>query len=188
VAQMWSRIGVRVDLQAMPSNVYFSRSARSEFPVGLSGWGTGTGEPDHPMVALIATPNAATGRGASNRSLYSSPAFDALLDKALVTIDPPAREEIYRQATPLLFESTTLAIQAAMEGLGIVICSTAFVGDELRTGRLASLPGRSLMTGDCYWLILPQGRIGAPLRIFADWLAREAAAESATTHDGAAGG
>jgi LysR family glycine cleavage system transcriptional activator len=92
------------------------------------------------------------------------------------------------QATPLLFESTTLAIQAAMEGLGIVICSTAFVGDELRTGRLASLPGRSLMTGDCYWLILPQGRIGAPLRIFADWLAREAAAESATTHDGAAGG
>jgi peptide/nickel transport system substrate-binding protein len=99
VAQMWSRIGVRVDLQAMPSNVYFSRSARNEFPIGLSGWGTGTGEPDHPMVALIATQNPATGRGTSNRSLYSSPAFDALLDQALVTIDPPAREELYRRAT-----------------------------------------------------------------------------------------
>lgn len=99
VAQMWSRIGVRADVQAMPSNVYFARSAKSEFPVGLSGWGTGSGEPDSPMVALIATQDAKKGRGTSNRSLYSSAEFDALLDKALETIDPAEREEYYRQAT-----------------------------------------------------------------------------------------
>lgn len=99
VAQMWSRIGVRVDLQAMPSNVYFARSARDEFPIGLSGWGTSSGEPDSPMVALIASKDPARGRGTSNRSGYASPEFDALLDRALTTIDPAPREELYRQAT-----------------------------------------------------------------------------------------
>lgn len=99
VAQMWARIGVRTDVQAMPSNVYFTRSARNEFPIGLSGWGTGTGEPDSPMVGLIATPDRARGRGTSNRSLYSNPEFDALLERALTTIDVEAREDLYRQAT-----------------------------------------------------------------------------------------
>ena len=99
VAQMWSRIGVRTDVQAMPSNMYFARSAKSDFPIGLSGWGTSSGEPDSPMVALIATQDAKRGRGTSNRSLYSNPGFDALLDKALETIDPAAREEYYRRAT-----------------------------------------------------------------------------------------
>lgn len=99
VAQMWARIGVRADVQAMPSNVYFSRSARNEFPIGLSGWGTGTGEPDSPMVGLIATPNRERGRGTSNRSLYSNAEFDALLERALTTIDVAQREELYRQAT-----------------------------------------------------------------------------------------
>lgn len=101
VAQMWARIGVRTEVQALPSNVYFTRSARNEFSVGLLGWGTGTGEPDSPMIGLIATPNPARGRGTSNRSLYSNPAFDALLDRALTTIETPAREALYREATRL---------------------------------------------------------------------------------------
>ena len=99
VAQMWARIGVRADVQAMPSNVYFTRAARDEFPIGLSGWGTGTGEPDSPLTALLSTPNRERGRGTSNRSLYSNPQFDALVDRALETIDVAQREEFYRQAT-----------------------------------------------------------------------------------------
>lgn len=80
--------------------------------------------------------------------------------------------------TPLLFESTTLAIQAALEGLGTVICSPVFVQEELRAGRLRALSADSVMAGDCYWLILPPGRISPALRIFADWLVGEAAAET----------
>jgi peptide/nickel transport system substrate-binding protein len=99
VAQMWSRIGVKADVQAMPSNVYFARSARDEFPVGLSGWGTNSGEPDSPMVALIASKDPARGRGTSNRSGYASAGFDALLNQAMATIEPASREEFYRQAT-----------------------------------------------------------------------------------------
>ena len=79
--------------------------------------------------------------------------------------------------TPLLFESTTLAIQAALEGLGTVICSPVFVQEELRAGRLRALAADSVMAGDCYWLILPPGRINPALRTFADWLLHEAEVE-----------
>jgi LysR family glycine cleavage system transcriptional activator len=82
-------------------------------------------------------------------------------------------------APPLLFESTTLAIQAALEGLGIVICTPGFVRDDIREGRLLGLPGRTLVTGDYYWLILPSGRRTTPLRIFSEWLIQQSAAEDA---------
>lgn len=99
VAQMWSRIGIKTTVDTMPSNVYFTRAARSEYSAGLFGWGTGTGEPDSPMVALLATQDAARGRGTTNRSNYSNADFDALLDQALSSIDISQREEIYRDAT-----------------------------------------------------------------------------------------
>lgn len=99
VAQMWTRIGVLTEVDTMPLSVYFSRSGRLEFSAGLLGWGTGTGEPDSPMVGILATVNPERGRGTANRSLYSNPEFDALLDKALAELDIERREEVYREAT-----------------------------------------------------------------------------------------
>lgn len=89
-------------------------------------------------------------------------------------------------APPLLYESTTLAIQAALEGLGTVICPPGFVREEVRAGRLVALAGEGVMAGDIYWLVLPPGRPNPSLRIFADWLV-QAAAEDAPGHSIAAG-
>lgn len=126
IAQMWTRIGVRTEVNVMPSNVYFSRAARNEFSIGLLGWGTGTGEPDSPMSALIATANRDHGRGVANRSLYSNPAFDALLDRALATIDDAAREKLYQEATRLVMPDYPIIplhhqvnIWAARQGLRV---------------------------------------------------------------------
>jgi LysR family glycine cleavage system transcriptional activator len=82
--------------------------------------------------------------------------------------DPPA-------ASPLLFESTSLAIQAALEGLGAVICPPPFVADDIRRRRLLRLPGREAETGDVYWLMLPPGRCPPSVAAFRDWLLAEAA-------------
>ncbi|MBY0336648.1 MAG: ABC transporter substrate-binding protein [Acetobacteraceae bacterium] len=108
VAQMWARIGVRTRVEAMPSNVFFSRAARDEFSVGLLGWGTGTGEPDSPLGALLATLDRGRGRGLNNRSLYSNPAMDAVLDRALVTLDLAGREALYREATGLVLRDQAI--------------------------------------------------------------------------------
>jgi peptide/nickel transport system substrate-binding protein len=99
VAQMWTRIGVRTQIEALPSSTYFTRSARDEFSIGLLGWGTGTGEADSPLSSLVATRDRSRGRGASNRSGYSNATLDRLLDQALSTLEPPARENLYRQAS-----------------------------------------------------------------------------------------
>lgn len=98
IAQMWTRIGVRTQVNSQPSTVFFPRSAREEFSVGLLGWGTGTGEPDSPLQALIATPNRERGWGQFNRSGYSNLEVDALLDRALSTLDRAAREQLYFRA------------------------------------------------------------------------------------------
>ncbi|MCX7683742.1 MAG: hypothetical protein N2Z67_00565 [Acetobacteraceae bacterium] len=47
---------------------------------------------------LIATPDPARGRGTANRSLHSNPEFDAVLDRALSTLDVAEREALFRQA------------------------------------------------------------------------------------------
>jgi LysR family glycine cleavage system transcriptional activator len=77
---------------------------------------------------------------------------------------------------PLLFESTSLAIQAALEGLGAVICPPVFVADELRRRRLAQLPGQVADSGEHYWLLLPPGRGRPQMEAFRGWLAEAAAA------------
>ncbi|MDJ0388917.1 LysR substrate-binding domain-containing protein [Roseomonas sp. E05] len=80
---------------------------------------------------------------------------------------------------PLLFESTSLAIQAALEGLGAVICAPAFVAEDVRRRRLVPLaPGTThgaVPSGDHYWLILPPAPRPEALA-FRDWL-RAAVAE-----------
>lgn len=77
-------------------------------------------------------------------------------------------------ASPLLFESTSLAIQAALEGLGAVICPPPFVADDIRRRRLLRLPGRQAESGDFYWLMLPPGRCPPAAAAFRDWLVAEA--------------
>lgn len=98
VAQMWARIGVEAEVDTMPASVYFTKASKLEYTTGLLGWGTGTGEPDSPMAALLATRDKDKGRGTANRSIYSNPEFDTLLDTALSEVDLEKRAAIYQDA------------------------------------------------------------------------------------------
>jgi len=119
------------------------------------------------VVAPFATPALAAAWAGGERRLIGSKVRAADWPRwQAANALPPAQ--------PLLYESTTLAIQAALEGLGVVICTPAFVVAEVAAGRLAGLPGQPLVTGDCYWLSLPGGRVSPPLATFADWLERQA--------------
>ncbi len=74
---------------------------------------------------------------------------------------------------PLLYESTSLAIQAALEGLGAVIAPPEFLAGELRARRLVALDEAPVPTPDSYWLLLPPGRVAPPAEAFRAWLAEE---------------
>ena len=104
VAQMWQRIGVQTTVEALPWNNFIARAGKNEFSAFLLGWGVSSGEGLNPLRAQLATWNPQRGLGTANRGRYSNPALDALIDKAMATMDDPKREALIQQATKLALD------------------------------------------------------------------------------------
>jgi peptide/nickel transport system substrate-binding protein len=109
IGQMWTRIGVQTTVGAVPWSTYVGRASKQDFSAFLWGWGSNSGEASNPLRALTATYDRARGWGASNRARYSNAEHDRLLGEGLRTLDDPAREALFQQAT-----------RVAMEDVGIV--------------------------------------------------------------------
>ncbi|WP_245408948.1 ABC transporter substrate-binding protein [Rhizobium wuzhouense] len=90
VAQMWTRIGVKTDVEALPWTTFSSR--KSEFAMKLLGLGNATYDASSMLVNVLGTVDPKRGLGASNDSGYSNPALDDLVSKAMMIYDEKARE------------------------------------------------------------------------------------------------
>ena len=101
VAQMWTRLGLKMIVNTLPKAVYFPRAVKLEFSVLLSGNSTDTSEPLSQLTYLLGTYDAAKGIGAGNYGRYSSPALDKLLATASVTLDDTRRAALIAQAYDL---------------------------------------------------------------------------------------
>jgi peptide/nickel transport system substrate-binding protein len=108
IAQMWSRIGIRTEVVALPWTGFSARAARQEFAMRLTGWGSTTGEASYLLANVLGTYDTAARRGASNAGRYSNPALDALTDRATATIDAQEREVLLRQAVRLATDEVAL--------------------------------------------------------------------------------
>jgi peptide/nickel transport system substrate-binding protein len=106
IAQMWARINVRTQVATAPASVFFTAGGvRDEHSISLTGWSTSTGEPDTHLALMLATPDPPRGRGSRPRpSHYSNPEVDAIVDRALTTIDQEAREKLYFDAIRIGFQ------------------------------------------------------------------------------------
>ena len=107
VAQMWTRIGVRTEVEALPSAALAARTMKQDYSIGLGSWGSTSGEAGSALVNVVATFDRATGRGASNNARYSNPAIDALIDKALSTVADGPREALLREAVKMAMDDLT---------------------------------------------------------------------------------
>ncbi len=94
IAQMWTQAGVKTSVEALPWNVYASKSQAQEFAVGFVGWTSVSFDAAYMATSNIATNNKERGTGLYNRGRYSNPELDDLLTKAAVEIDPDKREQI----------------------------------------------------------------------------------------------
>ncbi len=101
VAQMWSKLGLRMTVDTMPKSIYFSRVIKLDFSAGLTGNSSDTAEPMSQLFYCLGTYNAARGIGAGNAGRYSNPQFDAMLDQASGTLDDKARAGILAKAADL---------------------------------------------------------------------------------------
>ena len=108
VAQMWTRIGVRTQVDALPWTSFSARSARQEFPARLAGWGSSTGEAGSFLISVIGTFDRAAQRGAANAARYSNPALDALTDRAATRLPLEGRAAVLRQAIRLASDDVAM--------------------------------------------------------------------------------
>jgi peptide/nickel transport system substrate-binding protein len=108
VGQMWERVGVHTEVDALPWSSYVARAGKQEFSAFLFGWGTGTAEASDALIAQVATWDPAKGWGASNRGRYSNPAIDALIAQAVGTADDAAREKILIQAEQMVSDDVAI--------------------------------------------------------------------------------
>ena len=106
LAQMWTRIGVKTDVVAMPSATFFPQATDLKFSVLLVGWSTGTGESSSSLKALLMTFNRDRGYGTANRGRYSNGKVDALTEDALATVDDTKREAYLQRAAEIAVGDT----------------------------------------------------------------------------------
>ena len=121
VAQMLTRVGLKVSVEAMTSSQFFARRTRREFGFWLAGWISDTGEMSAQIKPLAATPDKEKGWGTTNPGGYSNPKVDALLEQALGTIDDGRRAALLAETSrvamadygvlPLHFEMSTWAMR-----------------------------------------------------------------------------
>ncbi len=102
-AQMLARIGVKVEVDAMPSNIFYKRASSGgpdgvpEFSFFLVGYGAATGESSGPLRNLIHSYDKSKGYGSNNRGRYSNREIDALIEKGMATVDDTARKAIFEE-------------------------------------------------------------------------------------------
>jgi peptide/nickel transport system substrate-binding protein len=104
IAAMWSRIGVKTDVDAPAPPVFFKNRDTFKYSAYMAGWGAVTGEIGNAMQSLVATSDKAKGMGTTNSARYSNPELDAKLTEALRTVDDAKREELLRQASRIVIQ------------------------------------------------------------------------------------
>jgi peptide/nickel transport system substrate-binding protein len=121
VAQMLTRIGLKVSVNAMTQSQFFAKRNKREFGFWLAGWGSDSGDMSSPLKALLATPSKDAGMGTTNPGGYSNAKMDEALARALTTVDDEGRAALLAEgsriamadfgAIPLHFEMTTWAFR-----------------------------------------------------------------------------
>jgi peptide/nickel transport system substrate-binding protein len=97
VAAMLARIGVKVNLNAMPRATYFPKMQRLEMSFCMLGWGGATTDAIFTLQPVLHSRND-KGDGDYNWGNYKDPEFDALVDSAKGDTDMKRRQETINKA------------------------------------------------------------------------------------------
>jgi peptide/nickel transport system substrate-binding protein len=97
VAQNWTRIGVQTQVEAQPWATFSTRSARQEYAMRLTSWGSVTAEASYMLVNIMMTFDRERRTGASNSGRFSSAELDAMTNRAVAIMDDAEREKALQE-------------------------------------------------------------------------------------------
>ncbi len=104
VAQFLVRVGIKTQVSAMPSTVFFPRRGKKEFGLHMAGWGSLTGESSYFLGAQVHTASRELGLGAINTNGISDPEIDKLIQEARPVLDDGKRRALLEKAMELAME------------------------------------------------------------------------------------
>jgi peptide/nickel transport system substrate-binding protein len=91
VASFLTRVGIETKVDAMPSNIFFSRGTKGEFSFLLAGWASESGDTSSSLRSLVGTVDPKQGLGAANRGRFSDAGLDAMITTAITQVDDTKR-------------------------------------------------------------------------------------------------
>ena len=98
VAQMWTRVGVRTAVDAMPFTAFTPRRSRQDHAMQLGAWGSSTGEASNYLLSIVATHDRQRLTGAANMTRHSDPRLDEMVLRGAAIMDEERREAAWREA------------------------------------------------------------------------------------------
>lgn len=108
VGQMWSQIGLDIEVENVPANVYFGQATAREFSAFMVAFGITTGESSLALRNVLGTADEERGWGSNNRFRYSNPAFDEALARAFEAFEDADREAALQEAAAIAAEDVAL--------------------------------------------------------------------------------
>ena len=110
-------IGIRMSIEVLEWGAFLDGTARGEHDSFILGWGTVTGDADYGLYALF---DSHTHGSAGNRSFYSNPEVDALLEAARISSDMDERKKLYSDIQVILQEELpTISLFSKFQNAGI---------------------------------------------------------------------
>ena len=106
IGQMWSRLGLKVEIEAVPGSIFFGRASKQEFSAFAAQYGSE--EAGAGIRALLMTPDPAAGTGTGNRTRYSNSKVDALTREALVQMDEAKRNAWLEKAIEVAMDDQAI--------------------------------------------------------------------------------
>jgi peptide/nickel transport system substrate-binding protein len=100
LASMWARIGLKVNVNAMPRATYFPKIQKFDTSAYLLGWGVPTFDALYSLQSLARTVGAG-GDGNFNLGRISNAEFDKLVDGIKSEVDQKKRDEMIAKALML---------------------------------------------------------------------------------------
>ncbi|MCF9000921.1 ABC transporter substrate-binding protein [Pseudomonas syringae] len=126
VAQFWTRIGVKVQLEVLPWAVYAGKANKNELAISVIAWGNGTGEAAYALTNILTTVDSSKGQGASNWGHYSNPLVDKALADSTAEFDEAKRRKILQDSVQIVSDDVGIIplfhyqnIWAARKGLKV---------------------------------------------------------------------
>lgn len=107
IAQSALRANIKVNVNAVPLNVWLPQWRAGRYSILLHGFGPPV-ESLQPVAALAHTKNMNAGLGVSNEAGYSNPTLDRIIAAALSEIDDAKRESLMLEAAGIVRETTAV--------------------------------------------------------------------------------